>query len=85
MIFYSIILTRKYPGATWSLEGEDYETLNWQDELPKPTQQELDSFWEDVQAEIAAEAQAKEDVKNLASAKLAKLGLTLEELQALLN
>jgi hypothetical protein len=85
MIYYSTILTRRYPGATWSLEAEDYETLNWQDELPKPTQQELDAEWESVKAEVEAEAKAKEDVRTSALAKLAKLGLTEDEVKAVIG
>ena len=33
-----------------------YDGLNWLDELPKPTKEELDSQWIDIQANIAANA-----------------------------
>lgn len=55
MIDYSLILCKKYSGKAWSV-GDTYESLQWFDSSSKPTQAELDSHWESVQAEIAANA-----------------------------
>jgi hypothetical protein len=47
------ILTRKYPGTIWTINGEDYEGLEWLDESPKPTKKELQALWPQVQYEVA--------------------------------
>jgi hypothetical protein len=51
MIDYAAILSSKYPGTTWTLEGNDYSGLNWLDQSPKPTQAELDVLWPQVDYE----------------------------------
>jgi hypothetical protein len=48
MIDYTAILTANYPGAQWSLNNNDYATLKWYSDTPKPTQAELDSQWSQV-------------------------------------
>ena len=75
------VLTRKFEGAEWLLSGDTYEGLEWLSDSPKPTEEALEALWPDVQAEIAAEAQAKIDAKASAVAKLQALGLTVEEVQ----
>ena len=77
----AIVLTRKYPGQEWILDGDNYSGLTWLSDTPKPSKKELEDLWSEVQAEIAAEKQAKEDAKASAIAKLKKLGLTVEEVQ----
>ena len=79
---YAQILTRKYPGAEWVLNGDDYAGLTWLSDTPKPKKAELDALWDEVQAEIAAEAQARADAKASAVAKLQALGLTVDEVSA---
>lgn len=81
MADYATILTRKYPGQEWVLNGDSYEGLTWLSNTEKPSQDELDGLWETVQQEIADEAQAKLDAKASAIAKLEALGLTVEEIQ----
>ena len=76
---YTQILTRKYPDSEWTLNGDNYTGLTWLSDTPKPTKKALEAHWPDVQAEIAAEAQAKVDAKASAVAKLQALGLTVEE------
>lgn len=44
----SLILTKRYPGTLWGLSGNDYSDLEWFDESPKPTEQELIDLWEEV-------------------------------------
>ena len=73
------ILTRKYAGSEWTLDGDDYTGLTWLSDTPKPTKSALEKLWSEVQAEIVAEAQAKLDAKASAIAKLEALGLTVEE------
>ena len=49
MIDYAAVLTANYPGAQWSLQGNDYDTLVMHDDTPKPSQEELDAAWPQVQ------------------------------------
>lgn len=53
---YVLILTTKYQGANWTLDGDDYAGLTWLDDTPKPTQAELDALWPEVAATTAAAA-----------------------------
>lgn len=76
------VLTRKYPGALWNLNGDDYTGLTWLSEGEPPTEAQLKKLWPTVQAEIAAEAQAKIDARLSAISKLEALGLTVDEVQA---
>lgn len=82
MIDYAAILSRKYFGKEWTLDGDSYEGLVWNEKTAKPSKKTLDDLWPEVQAEIASEAQAKkaarEDVLN-------RLGITAEEAALLLG
>jgi len=83
MTDYAQILTVKYAGKLWQLDGDDYEGLTWLSETTKPTKSKLDSFWDEVQAEVQAEATAKADARTSALNKLSALGLTQEEIDSL--
>ena len=48
MIDYAAILSANYPGCEWVLNNNDYETLQWLSDTPKPTQAELDAQWPQV-------------------------------------
>jgi hypothetical protein len=75
------ILTEKFTGSEWTLDGDDYDGLTWLSETPKPTKKQLEDLWPTVQAELAAEAESKIDAKASAIAKLESLGLTLKEVE----
>ena len=47
------VLSSKFAGTIWTLEGDDYSGLTWLDESPKPTEQELTALWPKVQYERA--------------------------------
>jgi len=79
----SSILTLRYQGSEWFLDGENYEGLTWLSETSKPSKEELQGLWPEVQAELAAREQAKIDAKASLMSKLAALGLTEEEIAAL--
>ena len=85
MIDYAAILSVKYKGLEWTLDGDDYAGLNWISDTPKPSKKTLDDLWETVQAELAAEKQTKLDTKASALAKLATLGLTEDEAKAIIG
>jgi hypothetical protein len=85
MIDYAQILIVNYVGKKWTLYGDSYDGLTWLSDTPKPTQAELDALWESTQATVAAKEQAAKDVKASALAKLAALGLTQDEVKALVG
>ena len=75
------ILTKRYEGSEWTLDGDNYSGLHWLSDTPKPTKKALEALWPEVQAEIAGEAQARVDAKASAIAKLEALGLTVDEVR----
>ena len=77
----SVILTSKYQGSEWSLDGDLYQGLTWLSDSPKPSEEELQELWPEVQAELQAKKQARIDAKASAIAKLESLGLTVEEVE----
>ena len=55
-----IILTKRYPDAEWTLDGDSYSGLTWLSDTPKPTLAELQAEWAQVEYEVAyAAVQAK--------------------------
>jgi hypothetical protein len=48
MTDYAAVLVANYPGAQWSLSDNDYDTLEWYDDTPKPSQADLDAAWPQV-------------------------------------
>ena len=48
-IDYAAVLTAIRPGAEWSLNNNDYATLEWYSDLPKPTKKTLDDAWPQVE------------------------------------
>jgi hypothetical protein len=85
MIDYIQILTINYVGKEWSMIGNSYQGLTWLDSSPKPTQAELDALWESTQTAVASKEQAAIDAKASALAKLTALGLTQDEVKALIG
>jgi hypothetical protein len=77
----AIILSRKYVGSQWILNGDDYSGLTWLSDSTKPTEKQLTDLWPTVQSELLAEAQSKIDAKSSAIAKLQALGLTVQEVE----
>ena len=61
MTDYAAVLTANYSGAQWSLSDNDYDTLEWYDDTPKPSQAELDAAWPqvDYNNQVAAVEQAR--------------------------
>ena len=85
MLDYSLILAINYVGKQWSLSGNSYDGLIWHDESPKPTQAELDALWESTQVQVQSKEQAAKDAKESALAKLTALGLSEDEVKALVG
>lgn len=63
MINYPQILSVNYPGSQWAMNANDYSTLEWFSDTPKPTQAELDALapnTDEVLAKNACKKQASE-------------------------
>jgi hypothetical protein len=72
------------PTSEFSFSDNDYSTIKWDVlEGNAPTQAEIDAAIEQVKADKIAETETKAQAKAAAQAKLAALGLTVEDLQAL--
>jgi hypothetical protein len=82
MIDYMAILSRRYAGTEWTLNGEEYTGLTWMSDSAKPSKTTLDGLWASVQQEIADEATAKASARE---ALLTRLGITADEAQLLLG
>jgi len=80
VIDYVAVLVANYPGAQWSLNANDYDTLIWHDDTPKPTQAELDAAWPAVQQAQADDEAAAIAARQSAVDKLTALGLTVDEI-----
>lgn len=67
------------PGKEFTYDNDDLSTVRWNDpDVETPTQEEID-------AELAQLAQVEADKKAAAESKLAALGLTPEDIKALLS
>jgi hypothetical protein len=82
MIDYAAILSRRYAGKEWTLNGDEYTGLTWLSDGAKPAKATLDGLWASVQQEIADEAAAKVSARE---ALLTRLGITAAEAQLLLG
>lgn len=64
MTDYALVLTMNYKGSQWALDGNDYTTLQWFSDTPKPTQAELDAQW--AQVDYANQCALVETARRLA-------------------
>ena len=55
LIDYVLILARKYYGQHYSILNNDYDTLQWESDSQKPSKDELEALWLEVQAEVSKE------------------------------
>ena len=46
---YPAVLVANYSGTQWTMDGDEYDGLNWLDTSPKPSKAELDAAWPQVQ------------------------------------
>ena len=82
MTDYAAVLSKNYPDAEWTLDGDTYDGLTWLSDSPKPTQAELDAAWPAVQQAQADAVAAVVAARQSAISKLAALGLTVDEISA---
>jgi hypothetical protein len=82
---YLVAAIRKLkPNSEFSFSNNDYSTIKWDVlEGDAPTQLEIDAAIEQVKVDEITEAATKAAQKAAAQAKLAALGLTVSDLEAL--
>ena len=56
---YYVILKKHYDGKIWGI-AEDYSTLDWGDETPKPTNEELITLWNNMEYDYLKDIMRKE-------------------------
>ena len=56
----SLVLSRRYPGSEWTLNGDSYSGLTWLSDGEAPTLAELEAEWAQVEYEVAYEAVQKQ-------------------------
>ena len=49
------VLTRRYAGTEWTLNGDDYSGLTWLSEGKPPTEKQLEALWPEVLLEVQTE------------------------------
>lgn len=54
---------KKYPGKQFALRGDDYDGLEWLDDSPKPSREELDAAYLEVRKEDEAHRLATEHLE----------------------
>lgn len=59
MTDYKAVLEANYSGSEWSIQGNDYDTLEWFSNSAKPTQAELDAQWPAVDYQDQYDAVSK--------------------------
>lgn len=69
------------PNAIFTIRGDEIEWLD--EKQSQPSQEEIEAGWVAYQEAQIAEAEAKAEAKAAAQAKLAALGLTVSDLEAL--
>lgn len=57
---YSLVLRKFYKDNEWSITGNSYAGLVWNDDAPKPTDAELIAKYADAQAIETAQAEIRE-------------------------
>lgn len=80
-VLYRDILVNKFPEAEWRIEANNYDTLEWFSDEPKPSKKTLDGFAAEVATIIANQVDARTSALN----KLKALGLTDREIAALVG
>jgi DNA-dependent RNA polymerase auxiliary subunit epsilon len=86
MIHTAEAITALRPDAHWYMVGNTLDGLVWEDEeQTAPTQEEVDAKLVELEAEVEAQKIAKEEAYQSALTKLSALGLTEEEVQAIIK
>lgn len=85
MTDYAAVLLHRHSDRQWTINANDYEQLTMLDGDEKPTKKSLDDAWPAVQAEIEAQHAQRHNARTSALQKLKALGLTDDEIAALVG
>jgi hypothetical protein len=68
-INYSLVLTQEYSNYLWQILGNEYSTLEWNinNNIPKPTKQELDSKFQQSLLKFKKQNCKEESKKRIAN------------------
>ena len=83
MITATDVLSMLCPAGGWIIYGDDFDTITWVDDRPRCTKKQFTDGFDKYEAWKAQQDANKAAAKAAAQAKLAALGLTVEDLQAL--
>ena len=73
------------PGIEWTMDGEDVENITWHTEGAEPlTTAEVQAEVQRLEQVAVAEVESRVALRASAEAKLAALGLTLDEISTVL-
>jgi hypothetical protein len=76
------VLEMLIPNVGWAIQGEDFDSIVYEDGIPQLTKEQFEAGLESVDAWIAEQNAAKAATKQTL---LDKLGITAEEAQLLLG
>jgi len=79
----ALVPSAQYFGSVTVNTKESFDNLDWQDEREKPTWKQVQDAYDALSEEIKNPDLIKAEAKAAAQAKLAALGLTVEDLTAL--
>ena len=79
----ALLSSAQYFGSTTANTKQSFDNIDWQDEREKPTWKQVQDAYNALPNEIKNPDLAKATAKAAAQAKLAALGLTVEDLTAL--
>lgn len=79
----ALLPSAEYFGSTTANDKSSFDTLTWVDERSKPTWKQVQDAYNALPVEIKNPDLVKAQAKTAAQAKLAALGLTVEDLTAL--
>ena len=77
------VLEMLLPAGGWIIMGDSYDAITWVDEKPRCTEAEFKAGFAQYDAWKAEQDAAVVAAKEAATAKLAALGLTTDDLKAL--
>ena len=77
------VLNMLCPEGGWIIYGDDFDSITWVDDRPRCTEKQFTDGFAQYKAWKAEQDAAQAAAKTAAQAKLAALGLTVEDLQAL--
>ena len=77
------VLEMLCPGKVWTIYGDDYDSIIWENETPLITKTQFEAGFAQYDAWLVEQEAVYVNAKAAAQAKLTALGLTTDDLKAL--